>query len=124
MGMGLESERGSGSSNDFEDLTRYALTALSIPTSNAVVESLFSMVTQIKTKYQNIMKTAMSEITLNVLHLQCSSVQIITLLLIYHNITDVGCNCASQKPFTLPKKVLLSVGGYPFDAQSVHSKNV
>jgi len=43
----------SDSSHPYEQFAKYALSALSVPVSNAVVERVFSHVTWVKSKYKN-----------------------------------------------------------------------
>jgi hypothetical protein len=50
----------------YEDLAQYALAALSVPVSNAVVERIFSHVTIVKTKYRNKMQIKMLDSILRV----------------------------------------------------------
>ena len=50
----------------YEGLAKYALAALSVPVSNAVIERIFSHVTVVKNKYRNRMKLKMLDSILRV----------------------------------------------------------
>ena len=67
-------QRGDGE-RPYKEIASYALAALTIPTSNAIVERIFSHVTNVKTKKRNLLSIKMLDSILHVrLHLQLKKI--------------------------------------------------